>query len=157
MRPIEFELKKSISQTPKEISAQIADTENWNDFNGYAFLPGIEKAKYEKRTDEIAGSRIRVKNRDGSEHTEEVLEWDSEKKIVLKLHEFSPPLNRLASHFIEEWNFVEKGKAKTFITRKFQLFPKSVLAKPFLWTISIFFKKAIAQHLNEMENETRKK
>lgn len=149
MSPITFELRKSIPKTPEEICAEIADVARWSDFDGYLLLPGIERAAYETRTAGMVGSRIRVRNRDGSAHTEEILAWDPAEKVVIKLFEFSAPLNRLSTHFIEEWRFSAKGDA-TKAYRKFELFPKSAFARPPLWLISRFLKKAVARHLDKI-------
>lgn len=67
----------------------------------------------------------------------------------MKLQAFTPPLSRLATHFIEEWRF-EVGDGGTLVTRTFQLFAASAWTRPFLWMISLFFRRAIAQHLAEM-------
>ena len=149
MLPIKFEVKKVIPKSSEEICAQIADVARWNDFDGYLFLPGIAKAEYEKRTETMIGSRIRVQNTDGSAHTEEIFAWNPAKTVMIKFTDFSPPLNRLASHFVEEWQFTAEGDS-TKVCRKFELFPKNSFARPFLWLISCFLKKAIAQHLDKI-------
>ena len=149
MPPITFEARKTIPRTAAEIASEIADTARWREFHGYAILPGIESAEYERRTQDMTGSRVRVRNRDGSDHVEEIIEWDAENKIVIRLHEFSAPLNRLATHFVEEWNFEAKNNA-TLVTRKFQMFPRQSITRPLLWLISLFFRRAVALHLDEM-------
>ena len=80
MNPIEFEVKKTIKNSAKEICEKALDVETWSSFDGDGILPGIEKAEYEKRTKKMIGSLIRVKNSDGTEHLEEILEWESGKK-----------------------------------------------------------------------------
>ena len=156
MRPIEFECTTIILGTPAQIAANIADVERWSEFKGYGFLPGIAKAEYEQRTADMVGSRLRVLNTDGSRHREEFCEWNPGvnpgQKIIIKLHDFSPPVNRLATHFIEEWNFAASDHA-TLVRRSFQLFPKQPITRPFLWLISLVFKRAIARHLAEMAAE----
>ena len=149
MQPVSFEQSKSIKKTPAEICAGIADVAGWNDFDGWLFLPGIEKAEYETRTREMTGSLISVKNRDGSTHKEEILAWNPPENVIIKLYDFSPPLNRLATHFIEEWRFKEEGKS-TCVSRKFDLFPKNAPARTLLWLISLFLRKAVAVHLDEI-------
>lgn len=42
----------------------------------YGPLPGIREAEFEAKTAEIVGTRIRVTNRDGSTHVEEIVEWE---------------------------------------------------------------------------------
>jgi len=99
----------------------------------------------------MAGSRIRVKNSDGSEHCEEICEWGE--RVVIRLGGFSPPLRHLAAHFLEEWEFDVTDENKTLVTRRFRLYPKSFLTRPALLLISVFFKKAVARHLDEMADE----
>lgn len=153
MRPIEFEISKIFPESSTEICEKITDADNWSDFDGYGMLPGIEKATYEKRTDDIIGSRIHVKNSDGSEHTEEILEWESGKRIVMKLHEFPTTLSFIATHFIEEWNFKKLNESETLVSRKFQLFPTSFLTRAILSQISSLMKKATEKHLDEMQKQ----
>lgn len=154
MGPITFERSVTIPRSADEIAAEIADVARWSEFNGYSILPGIESAEYERRTEDMVGSRVRVRNSDGSEHVEEVLVWDPENRIVMKLHTFTPPLSRLANHFIEEWLFEAEGDT-TLVTRKFQMFPRSRLTNPLLWLISLFFRRAITLHLEQMGGQKK--
>jgi len=153
MRPIQFECTAIIPGTASEIAANIADVARWREFKGYGFLPGIAHAEYEQRTVDMVGSRLRVRNTDGSQHTEEFLEWNPGLnpggKIVIKLYDFSPPVSNLATHFIETWDFEAKGKV-TLARRSFQLFPKQPFTRPILWLIALVFKRAIVRHLAEM-------
>jgi hypothetical protein len=139
-------------QSAETIAANIADVSRWSEFKGYKILPGIASAVYEKRTDDMVGSRLRVRNTDGSTHVEEIVIWDLPDQIVMRIGDFSPPLNRLASHFIEEWRFSAEDNV-TMTTRSFQLYPKNVLTRPLLRLIGWFFKRAIAVHLAEMRRE----
>jgi hypothetical protein len=85
-------------------------------------------------------------------HVEEIVEWQPDHLVQLRMKEFSPPLSRLATDFEEMWEFERVGN-ETKVTRSFQLHAKSVLARPFLWVISILLKKAIARHLQEMRTK----
>ncbi len=163
MQPIRFECTKIIPQTAIEIAANIANLLRWSEFTGYGLLPGIANAEYVARTDDLVGSRVRVCNTDGSQHMEEFCEWNPGvnpgQKIVIKLYNFSPPLNHLATHFIEEWQFVakEEGQTKpTLVRRSFQLFPKQLIMRPLLWFIALLFKRAIARHLAEMATQAER-
>lgn len=156
MNPIEFEVKKTIKNPAEEICEKVIDVETWSSFDGYGLLPGIEKAEYVERTDNMIGSRIRVNNSDGTEHLEEILEWESDKKLVMKIHEFPTTLSYIATHFIEEWNFEKLGKNETLVTRKFQLFPTSFLTRLLLGQIAKLFEKAVAKHLDEMAKDMNK-
>lgn len=152
MRPVQFECQTIIPAPADVICSQIADVARWREFQGAGFLPGIASAEYKRRTANMVGSRIRVKNTDGSHHMEEFTVWENGRKIVTKLHDFSPPLNRLATHFLEEWNFETQGDA-THVRRTLALFPKQAVTRPALWLISRFLRQAITRQLRQMTQE----
>ena len=149
MQPITFECSNVILASPLEICQAIADVDRWLEFSGYAFLPGIASAVYVTHTVGMVGSRIRVRNTDGSEHMEEVIEWQDGEKVVMKLHNFTPPLSLLATHFLETWRFAAQN-GSTLVTRQLQMIPRHFWTRPLLWLISLLFRQAIAQHLKEM-------
>lgn len=149
MKPIGFTCRQLIHASGVEICAGIADTTRWSEFSGYGPLPGIESASYETCPDDMLGARIRVRNRDGSEHIESIYRWQPGVAVAMKLHEFTPPLSRLATHFTEEWSLQAQGQA-TLVTRRFQMFPVSAAARPLLWLISLLFRRAIDHHLAYM-------
>lgn len=150
MTPISFTCKAQLPLSPEEIGDQILNVSNWTDFKGYGPLPGIEVAEFEVRTPEVVGSRIRVRNIDGSSHVEEIVEWQLDKIIRLYMSEFSPPLSRLATGFDETWEF-ELQDAGTLVTRRFELHATSSLTRPVLWMISLMLKRAIQRHLNQLK------
>ncbi len=152
MRPITFSCSQLIPRPAAEICAAIADVARWSEFKGYGLLPGIDSAEYAQRTDDMVGSQVRVRNTDGSEHVEEISVWDDSQRIVMKLHSFTPPLRRLATHFTEEWVFVAQTNG-TLVTRKFQMFPTQPLARPVLWLISLLFRQAVRRHLADMAQQ----
>ena len=151
MKPITFSCVETLGVSADEIARQILDVANWRDFKGFAFLPGIKVAQFEVRSPEIVGSRIKVTNTDGSSHVEEIVEWQTDRRLRLHMQEFSPPLARLATDFEETWEF-ERTDDGTKVIRSFELYAKSVLTRPFLWVISVFLKKAIARHLVQMRD-----
>ena len=148
-RPIIFSCNATLPQKPEEIASQILDLSKWPEFNGYGQLPGIKRAEFETRTDEVVGTRIRVTNRDGSTHVEEIVEWEPTRRLRLHMHEFSPPVSRLATAFDETWEFERDGD-QTHVARSFVMHPKTILTKPLLWMISLFLKRAIARHLQDL-------
>jgi hypothetical protein len=154
MKPITFECTHVIPASATEICDQIADMARWSAFDGYGFLPGIERAAYEIRTEGMVGSRIRVTNADGSTHVEEIMRWEHGHAVRMRLHEFSPPLANLASYFDEDWRFEPHtdgtNEPCTTVTRTLSLYPKRMLTRPLVWLISLVFRRAIAQHLKEM-------
>lgn len=131
------------------ICDQIADTASWSAFRGYGILPGVQRASYEKRTDGMVGSRIRVTNTDGSQHVEEIYQWVQGHEIGMRLQEFTAPLRALATHINEDWRF-QAAPAGTLITRTIHMYPRHALARPALWLIAQLFRRAIARNLAEM-------
>ncbi len=149
MRPITFQRRQFFRQAPGEIAAEFADVNRWKEFEGYGLLPGIAHAEYETRTPHMIGSRVRVHNRDGSQHVEDVVDWQPDQRIVIKLHQFTPPLSRLASHVVEEWTLAPQD-GSTLVTRSFQMYPTSALARLPLWLIARLFSRAVAVHLAQI-------
>lgn len=154
MRPITFTLHETLPLSPEAIAEQILDVAKWPDFHGYGPIPGIKSAEFETRTPNVVGSRIRVTNLDGSTHVEEIVEWQPDRRLQLRMGEFSAPLSRLATGFVESWDFKRVGN-ETKVTRSFELNAKSMLAKPVLWVISFFLKRAIARHLTEIKHAAK--
>jgi hypothetical protein len=149
MKPITFACEETLPLAPEDIARQILDPTKWPDFHGYGPIPGIKSAEFAVQTPGIVGSRIRVTNRDGSTHVEEIVEWQPHDRIRLHMKEFSAPLSRWATGFEETWEFKDTGN-ETHVTRSFRLHAKSRSARLFLWVISFFLKRAIVRHLGEM-------
>lgn len=149
MRPIIFQCSQTIPKSAADICAEIADTARWAEFGGYGILPGIENAAYEKRTADMVGSRIRVRNTDGSEHVEEIYKWIPGEAVGMRFGDFTPPLSYLATQFTEEWRF-QAANGATHVVRQFQMFPTRSATRPVLWLISHLFRRAIARHLAQM-------
>src|SRR5437763_1499467 len=119
MRPVRFTCTDTLGLPPADIAARILDLDNWTDFAGYWFLPGIKAAEFEVRTPEVVGTRVRVTNTDGSSHVEQITEWGHGRRLRLRLGDFSRPLSRLATSFEEVWEFEPAGDA-TRVTRTFE-------------------------------------
>lgn len=149
MKPISFSCEETLTLAPEDIARQILDLTKWPEFQGYGPIPGIKTAVFETQTPGIIGTRVRVTNRDGSSHVEEIAEWQPDRRVRLDFKEFSPPLSRLASGFQEVWEF-QRVENRTMVTRSFRLHPRSVLARCLLWTISFLLKRAVARHLREL-------
>lgn len=75
MNPIQFQCSQLMTMPSNDICLLIVDTANWSSFKGSGLLPGIAHAEFERRTDNMIGSRIRVKNTDGSQHVEAIYRW----------------------------------------------------------------------------------
>lgn len=122
MKPITFACHETLPLAPEEIAKQILDLAKWPDFHGYGPLPGIKVAEFEVRTEGIVGTRIRVTNMDGSSHIEEIVEWRPDQRIRLEFKEFSPPVSRLATRFVETWEF-QRVEGETKVIRLFSFTP----------------------------------
>jgi hypothetical protein len=109
MKPIEIKIKGHTSKSSQDICAEFLDLGRWSEFEGYFILPGIKKAQFEVKTPTLVGSRIKVQNTDGSTHVEDIIQWDVDSKIALRFQEFQSPLQKLATHFIEAWEFKKIG------------------------------------------------
>jgi hypothetical protein len=154
MKPVTFTCKETVPLAPGDIAGRILDVARWPDFAGCWPIPGITAAEFEVRTPGVVGSRIRVANTDGSNHVEEIVVWEPDHRLRLRMTAFSPPLSRLASKFEESWVFRRVGNA-TRVTRSFELHPKSGLARPVLRLVSVLLKRAVARHLREMRGPGR--
>jgi hypothetical protein len=150
MKPISFACIDTLSLAPAEIAREILDLKKWPEFQGYGPIPGIKVAVFDVQTSAIVGTRIRVTNLDGSSHVEEIVEWQPDHRVRLEMKEFSPPLSRLATGFVETWEFARVAGG-TRVTRAFQLHASSILARMLLWLISFFLQRAIARHLLRMK------
>jgi hypothetical protein len=150
MKPITFTCRETLALAPADIAGQILDVAMWPEFTGYGPLPGVRSAEFEARTPEVVGTRINVTNTDGSTHVEEIVGWHPDARLELHMAGFSPPLSRLATRFEEEWAFVRAGDV-TQVARTFRLYPKSVLARPVVWLISLLLRRAVAPHLRKMK------
>lgn len=153
VKPITFSTSAEISLPPVDIASQILDVANWTDFQGYGPLPGIRSAEFVVTTPEVVGSQIKVVNTDGSSHREEIVEWQPESRLRLRLAEFSAPLSRFAHSFDESWEFQHDGDHTT-VVRSLAMHPKSRLTRPILWLISLLLRQALARHLNQLAGGT---
>ena len=149
--PITIASLRTMRLSPDDIGQELLKLENWKKFDGYGPLPGIREAKFRRRTPEVIGTQIEVTNRDGSSHVEEITEWLPTGGIVLRMSEFSAPLSRFASHFIERWSFSTEGEGKLRVCRSFELHPKSWMGAVLLRQVGPLMKRAVDRHLQQME------
>ena len=154
MRPITFVCRKILPLEPEAIANQILDLAKWPDFRGYGPIPGIKSAECQSRTANIVGSRIRVTNLDGSAHIEEIVVWQPDNRLQLLMKDFSLPLSRLATNFVETWDF-QRINDNTMVLRSFEMNAKSRAAWPILWLISFLLKRAIDRHLHELSPQVQ--
>jgi hypothetical protein len=155
-KPITFSCAATLDFPPERIADAILELGRWPEFLGYGVLPGIRAAEFEVRTPEVVGTRIRVANADGSSHVEQIVEWNPDRRVRLRMGEFSSPLSLLATAFEETWDFERTGQA-TWVVRSFELHPRTRAARPFLWLISILLRRAIARHLRQMGEDAERR
>ena len=152
MKSITFACRKTLPMEPEAIANLILDLAKWPDFRGYGPIPGIKCAEFQPRTADVVGSRIRVTNLDGSTHVEEVVVWQPNNRLQLLMKDFSLPLSRLATSFVETWEF-RRINDKTMALRSFEMNARSTAAWPILWLISFILKRAIDRHLHELNRQ----
>ena len=151
MKPVTSTCEVALSLAPEEIAGKILDVANRPEFGGYGPLPGVRSAAFEVRTPGFVGSRIRAVNTDGSSHVEEIVEWRPDRRVVLRMSGFSPPLSRLATTFDETWEFGRDGDL-TRVVRSSRLRPESGLTRPPLVFIAVLLLKAVARHLRRIRD-----
>jgi Polyketide cyclase / dehydrase and lipid transport len=149
MSPITFSCEELLSATPADIARNILDLSRWPEFAGYGVIPGIKSAVFDRRTDDIIGTRIRVTSTDNSSYIEEITEWEST-RITIEMKEFSAALATLAKKFSEHWALEPAGE-HTKVTRTFQLYAKSFLTKIPLNLVAVALKKAVSLHLQQLK------
>jgi hypothetical protein len=152
MKPIAIKIVGHNKKSPQEICTEFLDTERWPEFQGYSILPGIKQAHFETKTPGMVGSRIKVQNTDGSSHVEEIIEWDVDNRMALKFQEFTPPLQHLATHFVEAWEF-KKSANGTDVSRSMTMYPKGLLGWLMLLPISRLMKKAFEKNASQLGSE----
>ena len=150
--PVRIVCRATLPMPPEWIAEQILDLARWPEFEGYGPLPGIRMAEFEARTDDVVGTRIRVENTDGTRHVEEILTWQPTTCLRLRLADFSPPLSRIADHFIESWHFERTGD-ETRAVRSFELHARSALTRPLLVLIRPLLRRAIERHLSRIKTD----
>jgi len=150
MRPLRFVCASILPQSGAEIARGILDLDEWRSFTGWGPLPGIARAEFAHRADGVVGTRIAVTNTDGSTHTEEILAWDPEREVVLRLGGFSRPLGLMADHFVETWQF-EAVEGGTRVVRTFEIHPRSAGSVAVLTVVRALLKRAVAKQMREMK------
>lgn len=150
MKPIRFSCAATLALAPDVIAGHILDVSKWPEFKGCGLLPGIRSAEFEIRSPNVVGSRIRVVNTDGSTHAEEIVHWQSDRRIEMHMKDFSAPLSLIAAGIEETWDF-ERIEDKTRVTRSFKMYARSAVTRPALRLISLLLRKAVARHLGQLE------
>lgn len=148
-RPVSFACTATIAATPEALLAEILDLSRWPEFTGWGPLPGIASARFRARRAGEVGTEIAVTNVDGSTHVERITRWSPTDGAELTMSDFSRPLSRLATHFVETWSFAAIG-GETRVTRGFVLHPTGQFARGALVVIGAMLERAVARHLSRM-------
>lgn len=149
---VTFTIEVYYYKEPRYIFDSFMQIEKWNDFKGLGIIPGIKNANFIIKTDSIKGTIICVKNSDGSSHKEEILAFEKDTYLKIKMYDFSKPLSYFASFFIEEWSLkkIEDGYK---LERSMTLHSKGMISKFILKVISLTLKKAIYVHTEYVVRE----
>jgi hypothetical protein len=138
----------NLPQSVDEICDEFFDVSKWSSFKGYGPIPGIKQA-VRSDTGERKDAHFSVLNTDDSSHEESVTDYVPGKSLTIRLDNFSPPLNKLATHFIETWQFTAYEK-HTRVVRSFELYPRHFIAAIPLWFVSFFLKRAVKNHMGNL-------
>jgi hypothetical protein len=149
---ITFTVEVKYFQEPRYIFDSFMQIEKWNDFKGFGIIPGIKTANFIVKSESIKGSIIRVENTDGSSHKEEILAFEIDKYLKIKLYDFTKPLSYFSTHFLEEWA-LKKMEDGYKIERSMTLFSKGKISRFILKVISLILKRAIQKHTEYVVRE----
>lgn len=144
MKPIVIAVEGVTAMRSEEVCAQVLELSRWPEFEGHGMLPGILRAEFERRTPEVVGTRIAVYSKDGSEHIEEIVEWDTQRRIAFRFQEFKSPVRRLATGFLETWTFAPSHDGLK-IRREMAMYPKGILGWLMLRMISRMMRQAFVK------------
>lgn len=139
-----FTTVNDVRMPPPQAYAAILDLANWPLFRGYGPLPGIAEATLPEGGPIVAGSRVRVRNTDGSVHHERVVELvpDARYRVTMEL---VPPASWWMARIDEDVR-LEPIPSGTRILRRFETVPRFGLAWPVVWAITQLLRRAVERH-----------
>lgn len=138
-----FTTGSTVACTPDQAFAFVVDLTRWPLFRGYGPLPGIVEATCEGPL--ALGSRVRVRNTDGSVHTEVVAGFEPGRRYAVRM-ELAPPASRVMASIEEEVEFapVEGG---TLVRRRFTATPRAWFTTPLAWLFGgLLLRRAVLRH-----------
>jgi len=142
---VKFKVTANTTASPAEIIDSIFEVSNWHSFQGWGPIPSIASVELVRPTDSRIGATFKVKDGDGSTHEETVLELMPNQLLTMRMDNFSPPLDKIADHFIEIWRFrIQDGR--TLLEREFNLHPKNFVGEILLRPIGYALRKAVQRH-----------
>jgi uncharacterized protein YndB with AHSA1/START domain len=140
-----FTTRTRVPGSPARVFACIVDLAQWPSFRGSGPVPGIAEATLEEGGSLRTGSRVRVRNTDGSVHHEMVTELVPGRRYAVRM-EVAPPASRVLETILEEVDLraVDGG---TEMVRRFELRPRSSLTWPLAWLVChAFLRRAVIAH-----------
>ena len=149
---VTFTIEVYYYKEPQYIFDSFMQIEKWNDFKGFGIIPGIKTANFIVKSESIKGSIIQVENSDGSSHKEEILEFEKDTYLKIKMYDFSKPLSYFATFFIEEW-VLKKMDDHYKLVRSMTLHSKGMISNFILKVISNNLKYAIQKHTEYVIHE----
>jgi hypothetical protein len=149
---IRFTVEVTYYHEPRYIFESFIKIEKWSDFKGFGIIPGIKNANYIVKSDSFIGSLIQVENLDGSSHKEEILAFEKDTYLKIKMFDFSKPLSYFSTHFIEEWALKKMEYGYKF-ERSMTLYSKGFFSDLILKLISKSLRSAIQKHTEFVVHE----
>jgi hypothetical protein len=132
-----------VACTPDEAFAFVVDLSRWPLFRGFGPLPGIVEATCEGPM--ALGSRVRVRNTDGSVHTEVVAGFEPGHRYAVRM-ELVPPASQVMASIEEEVTF-EPVAGGTRVRRRFVATPRAWFTTPLAWLFGGFLlQHAVLRH-----------
>lgn len=134
---------------PARVFAFIVDLRQWPSFRGFGPVPGIAEASLAGEGALRVGSRIRVRNTDGSVHHEVVTQFVPGRRYAVRMEVARPASFVLAA--IEEQVDLQAVGDGAEMVRRFELRPRWWLTWPLAWLIChLFLKRAVIAHNDAM-------
>lgn len=132
-----------IPASPAQVFAGILNLSLWPLFSGYGPLPGIVEASCEGEI--RLGSRIRVRNTDGSVHHEVVEVFEPGKRYCIRM-ELAPPVSYVMAGIVEQVDLEAVGEG-TRMRRTFIVTARSWFSAPVAWFFGgVLLPRAVEVH-----------
>lgn len=139
-----FTTESHLALSPAAAFAFIVDLAKWPLFSGFGPLPGIVEASVEGGVVQL-GSRIRVRNTDGSVHHEVVETFEPDRRYAIRM-ELAPPVSFVMAGIHETITLVP-APGGTSMRRSFVVTPRSWLTAPIAWFFGgVLLPRAVARH-----------
>jgi hypothetical protein len=140
-----FVTESTTARSPEETFDFVCDLSKWPLFRGYGPLPGIVEASLPAGEPVALGSRIRVRNTDGTVHHEVVIAFERGRRYAVRM-ELAPPASYVMRS-IEESVDLEPISGGTRVVRRFATTPRSLLVSPVAWLFGgVLLRKAVEAH-----------